>query len=138
MIIVIRISGLVEIPLKVQETLFRMRLRRKYSAILLKPSTENFKLLQKVRNFVAYGEIDKETLYDLLSKRGKTIGKTKIDPEKIIGQLDKKLLSDLGVKPFFRLHSPRGGINTKSHFPIKKGVLGDNGKKINDLIKRML
>jgi large subunit ribosomal protein L30 len=138
MIIVIRISGLVEIPPNVQETLFRMRLRRKYSAVLLKHGPENLKLLKKVRNFVAYGRIDKETLYDLLAKRAKSIGKTKIDPEKIIAQLDKKSLSDLGVKGFFRLHPPRGGINTKVHFPINKGVLGDNGEKINDLVRRML
>lgn len=138
MIIVIRISGLVEIPPKTQETLFRMRLRRKYTAVLLKKTSENVKLLQSVRNFVAYGEIDKETLYDLLAKRAQVIGKTKIDPEKIISQLDKKKLSGLGVKDFFRLHPPRGGINTKIHFPKNKGVLGDNSKKINELVKRML
>lgn len=138
MIIVIRISGLVEIPPKAQETLFRMRLRRKYSAILLRHSSENSKLLQKVRNFVAYGEIDKETLYDLITKRGRATGKTKIDAEKIIEQLEKKSLSNLGIKPFFRLHPPRGGVNTKSHFPIRKGILGNNGKKINELVRRML
>ncbi|MBI2632026.1 hypothetical protein HYW75_03410 [Candidatus Pacearchaeota archaeon] len=115
-----------------------MRLRRKYTAILMKKSTENMKLLQKVRNFVAYGEIDKETLYDLLAKRAQVIGKVKINPEKIINQLDKKSLSEMSIKDFFRLHSPRGGINTKRHFPKNKGVWGDNGKKINDLVRRML
>ena len=44
----------------------------------------------------------------------------------------------LGLKPFFRLHSPRGGINSKAHFPVRKGVLGDNKEKINELVKRML
>jgi len=51
MILAIRISGLVEIPKKVNETLFRMRLRRKYAAVLLKPTEENMKLLASVRNF---------------------------------------------------------------------------------------
>lgn len=138
MIIAIRISGLVEIPNNVQETLFRMRLRRKYTAVLLKEGEENKKLLQSVRNFIAFGPIDKETLVQLIEKRGQVIGNKKIDAQKIAEQLDKKPLDELGIKPFFRLHPPRGGISTKLHFPIKKGVLGDNKESINKLVRRML
>jgi len=40
------------------------------------------------------------------------------------------------LKPFFRLHPPRGGLkNSKEPFP--KGVLGYN-KEINELVERML
>ena len=138
MIIVIRISGMVEIPKDVQETLFRMRLRRKYSAILLKDNEDTHKLLQKVRNFVAYGTIDEETLISLLEKRGQASDKKKIDAKKVASELEKKDLEALNIKPFFRLHSPRGGIDSKVHFPIRKGVLGDNKEKINDLVRRML
>lgn len=138
MIIAIRILGLVEIPKKVNETLFRMRLRRKYTAVLLKETEENLKLLKSVRNLVAYGPINPETLKLLIEKRGKPLpsNKGKIDAPKIIEQLDKKRLLDLGIKPYFRLHPPRGGIDSKIHFP--KGVLGDNKEKINDLVRRML
>ena len=59
MIIAIRISGMVEVPKDVDETLFRMRLRRKYSAVLLHQTPENLKLLKLVRDFVAYGIINK-------------------------------------------------------------------------------
>ena len=52
MIIVIRISGLVEVPDKIQETLFRIRLRRKYSAVLLPSTQETYKLLKKIRDFI--------------------------------------------------------------------------------------
>jgi glycosyltransferase involved in cell wall biosynthesis len=45
---------------------------------------------------------------------------------------------ELNLKPFFSLHPPRKGINSKKHFGVKKGVLGDNKEQINDLIKRML
>ncbi len=138
MIIVIRISGMVEIPKKIQETLFRMRLRRKYSATLFNYSDENIKLLQNVRNFVAYGPINKETLTILLEKRGVSINKKKIEASKIIEQLDKKTLTELNIKPFFRLHPPIGGIDSKLHFPIRGGVLGDNKEKINELLRRML
>lgn len=140
MIIVIRISGLVEIPKRAQETLYRMRLRRKYSAILLKDNAENRKLLNKIRSFVAYGNISPETLKELLEKRGELLNKSskKQDLSSIIESLEKKDLESLGFKPFFRLHPPRGGVNTKDHFPIRKGVLGDNKEKINDLVRRML
>jgi len=138
MILVIRISGLVEVPREVNETLFRMRLRRKYSAVLLRESAENLKLLKNVRNFVAYGDINDETLALLLEKRGHSLEKKKIDGKTIAAQLKNKDLEDLKIKPFFRLHPPIGGIDSKIHFPLKKGVLGDNKEKINLLVRRML
>lgn len=139
MLLSIRISGLVGIPSEVKETLYRLRLRRKYSAVLLNPTQENLKLLKKLRNYIAYGDINRETLLDLIKKRAQPIGPDKkIDAEKIVEKLDKKNLKDLGLKPFFRLHPPRGGIESKKHFGIGKGVLGDNKDKINYLVRRML
>ena len=138
MILAIRISGLVEIPKEVNEALFRMRLRRKYCAVLIRETPENMKLLQHVRNFIAYGDVNDETLALLLQKRAVSTNNKKIDAKAVILQLKNKNLDDLDIKPFFRLHPPRGGIDSKIHFPIKKGVLGDNKEKINDLVRRML
>lgn len=139
MIIVIRISGMVGISHDVKETLYRLRLRRKYSAVLIKPSPETLKLIKKVRNFVAYGDIDNETLKELIEKRAQPVDKgKKIDAKKIILELEKKSLQSLGLKPFFRLHPPRKGIESKKHFGVGKGILGDNKKKINELVRRML
>lgn len=138
MILAIRISGHVEIPKKIEEALFRLRMRRKYTAVLIKPTEANLKLLKILRNYIAYGNISKEGIKLLLEKRGQSLDGKKIDSSKIIEQLDKKKLSDLGVKPFFRLHPPRGGIDSKLHFPIKKGVLGDNKEKIENIMGRML
>ena len=92
---IIRIKGQVGINKDVKETLFRLRLRRKYSCITLETTKENMGMLKKVRSFVSYGEISKETYEELLKKRGK----------KVQGKL----------KPFFRLHPPRGGAETKVH-----------------------
>jgi len=36
------------------------------------------------------------------------------------------------------LHPPRKGIESKKHFGVGKGVLGDNKEKINELLERML
>jgi len=140
MIAVIRISGDVNITERTRETLFRMRIRRKYATVLLQPTKPNMKLLEHVRNFVAFGTIDNATLALLIEKRGqlKEKGK-KLEVEKIINQIEKKEAAHWDIKPFFRLHPPRGGIDSKKHYGTsKKAVLGDNKEKINDLIRRML
>jgi len=120
MICVIRIHGMVGLNKKIVETLYRLRLRRKYSCIVLeKPTKEQLGMIKKVRDFVAFGEINEDTYKQLKEKRGK---------KDIKGNL----------KPFFRLHPPRKGIDSKKHFGVGKGVLGNNKEKINDLILRML
>ncbi len=139
MILVIRISGDVDLDEDVKETLYRLRLRRKYVAVILKPSAVNLKILKKMRNHVAYGSIDKGTLKELVDKRSIPVNKSKkIDTIKVIEELEKTQRAK-EIKPFFRLHPPRGGIDSKKHFGVsKKAVLGDNREKINDLVRRML
>lgn len=137
MILIIRISGLVEVNQDINETLDRLRLRRKYSAVLVKNTKEMQSILQKIRNFVAYGEVSKEDILALIEKRGQPI-KGKINLADVATNIDKKSLTDLGLKEFFRLHPPRGGIDSKLHFGVKHGVLGDNGKDISKLLRRML
>jgi large subunit ribosomal protein L30 len=136
MILVIRISGLVEMLSGMNETLFRMHLRKKYSAILLKETEGNKNLLQLIRNFVAYGPIDKATLELLISKRGISLNKKRVDYKRAVEIIESEGIDKAGIKPYFRLHPPRGGIKSKIHFP--KGVLGDNKEKINELVRRML
>ena len=121
-----------------QEALFRIHLRRKYNATLMQDTPMTRAVLKKIRNFVAYGAIDKETLAALLAARAKPLGGKKIDPVTVAAQLDKRSLQELGLKPYFSLHPPRGGIDSKIHFPVRDGVLGDNKEKINDFFRRML
>lgn len=113
MICAIRIKGKVGIPEKIENTLNRLRLRKKYSCIVFeKPTPEQLGMIRKVKDFVAFGDLNEETYKKLKEKR-----KTKI-------------------KNFFRLHPPRGGIKTKFNYP--KGVLGNHKDKINELVERML
>ncbi len=119
MIAIIRIKGDNKLPMKVRETLYRLRLRRKYVCVVLeKPTAEQLGMIKSVRDFVAFGNIDEDTYKELVEKRGQ---KTKD-----------------GLKPFFRLHPPRKGIDSKKHFGVNRGVLGNNKEAINDLIRRML
>lgn len=138
MLIVIRISGMVDVPENVGYLLNNINLRRKYVSILMDETDENRKLLNKIRSFVAFGTISHENLVKLISLRGEKVDKTKIDAEQIAKMLDKKSLRELNMKPFFRLHPPRKGIESKKHFGVGKGVLGDNKEKINLLLERML
>jgi len=135
---VIRISGMVKVKGDIANTLDRLRLRRKYVCVLVDTSNKNIKgMLEKVKHYVAYGEITKEVLVKLLKERGQTVDKKEIDADKVANEvLSGKKLSDLGLKPFFRLHPPRKGIRSKLQYP--KGVLGNNKDDINKLIKRML
>lgn len=117
-IAIIRIKGQVKLRKQIVETLYRLRLRRKYSCVVFdNPSKVQLGMIDKVKDFVAFGEINEETYKKLVDSRGKKDAKNKL-------------------KPFFRLHPPRGGIKTKVHFP--KGALGNHKEKINELIERML
>ncbi len=140
MLAVIRISGKVKMNKKLEETMNRLRLRKKYSCVLLSERPEIMGMVKDLRNFVAYGEIEEKTLLELVKARGKTFGKRNekiANPEKITKDLlAGKSMAELGMKPWFGLHPARGGIDTKSHYP--KGVLGNNKQDINKLIERML
>ena len=138
MICIIRIKGTVGLERGVVETLSRLRLRKKYSCVIIDPKKEDLGMIKKVANFVAFGKIKKDVFEEVIEKRGQIIDKTKkIDSKKIADELLKgKKYEELNLKPFFRLHPPRKGIKSKLHFP--RGVLGDNKEKINDLVLRML
>lgn len=138
MIAIIRIRGQVDIDRDVEETLNRLRIRKKYSCVVIREKPEYLGMLHKVENFVAYGNIDKETFKELVEKRGQAKGK--IDSEKIVKEFfegkSEKSWEEFRIKPFFRLHPARGGMKTKLHYP--KGVLGNNKEDINKLLRRML
>ena len=135
---VIRISGMVKVKKDMAETLDRLRLRRKYACVLIDGSDKNLiGMIEKIKFYVAYGSVDKETLIKLVKERGKSVDGKNVDAEKVAFSLMKgEKLSNLGLKPFFRLHSPREGIKSKLQYP--RGVLGNNDRDVNKLIMRML
>ena len=140
-IAVVRIKGQVGLKKPIVKTLNRLRLRRKYACVVFaKPNKIQEGMIKKVKDFVAFGEINKETFEKLIEARGQLINKKKkIDVKKTIEELEKgKKYEDVNLKPFFRLHPPRGGIDSKKHFGVQKGVLGNHKDKISKLIERML
>jgi len=142
-IAIIRISGIVKMEKKkAEETMKRLRLKKKYTCVLVDERPEMLGMIEVVKNFVAFGKIDEKTLADLLKYRGKKIGNVKAkvseaEAVKIAKEIMAgKTLEETGIVPWFGLHPARGGIDTKHHVP--KGVLGNHKDKLNELIERML
>lgn len=148
---VIRLRGSVGVRKSIKDTLKMLRLNKINHCVIV-PETKSFKgMLDFVKDYVTYGEINKETLTKLLEKRGRLPGNKPLSKENLkeITGFDsfedfadailkgKVKLKDYKIKPVFRLNSPRKGLKSKKkHYP--KGDLGYRGKDINELIERML
>jgi large subunit ribosomal protein L30 len=138
---VIRLKGSVGLRKDVKDTFSMLRLNRKMHCVVLK-DTENMKgMLQKVRNWSTYGEIDDNVLRHLIEKRGRKLGDKRLNKEEV-EEIFKKV-KETGkvpkeIKPVFRLTPPSKGFkkSIKQHYP--KGELGYRGEKINELLKRMI
>ena len=138
---VIRIKSSVGLRKDVMDTFSMLRLNRKMHCVVLKDS-ENVKgMLQKVRNWSTYGEIDDKVLRHLIEKRGRKLGDKRLKKEEV-DEIFKKV-KETGkvpkeIKPVFRLTPPSKGFkkSIKQHYP--KGELGYRGEKINELLKRMI
>ena len=154
---VIRIRGMSGIHPDVERTLYLLRLRQKYAAAIYHSSLPGiWGMLKRVENWATFGEVDKPTLVELIRVRGRLLGDKPITDEWVkaslglsgVEELADKLLSGevhyhklkrLGVKPFFRLHPPRGGFKGSIKRPYGDGgELGYRGSAINELIRRML
>lgn len=155
---IIRIRGTVDVRPDVEATLRMLRLHRRYTASIYHSNLPGIEgMLHKVKDWATWGEVDVETLADLIRRRGRLVGDRPItdlwvaENLKIPGgieELAKKLvngevhyhkLEPYGVKPFFRLHPPRGGFkgSIKKHYKAG-GELGYRGEMVNDLLRRML
>ena len=137
---VIRLRGSIDMEDDIKDTLAMLRLHRKMHCVVL-PETVDLKgMLQKVKDWITWGEIDEKVLRYLIEKRGRREGNKKLskeDAEKIINAImEKQKVSE--IKPVFRLTPPSKGFrkSIKQHYP--KGELGYRGKEINELLKRMI
>ena len=104
MIIAIRIAGQINMHPQPKEMLFRLRLRQKYTAVLMQDNDASKHTLQTIRSFTAYGPIDKETLVELLKARGfkydkagKSSKLSEADAVKLSVELEKKTANELSL-----------------------------------------
>ncbi len=124
-IAIVRVRGRVRVKKEIEETMQRLNLFRVNYCAVYDDTPSIRGMVQKVKDYVTWGEINDETLKMLHVARAKP---------------DKSENPKSEIKRFFRLNPPLKGYGRKG---IKKpfsvgGALGYRGDKINDLIKRML
>jgi len=111
-IAIIRIRGRTHVDKKKSDTLSLLGLDVKQHCVIIEATPVINGMVQKIRDFVTWGEINEET---------------------------EKLLAPRKKKKHYALHPPRGGFERKGiKMPFNKGgALGYRGEKINELLKRM-
>ena len=67
---VVRVRGKINLSPDVKKTFELLNLNNKNWCIVLKSSPSNIGMLKKVKDYITWGEISKETLNDLYKKRG--------------------------------------------------------------------
>ncbi len=113
-ILVVRISGQVKNKKKDNETLNRLKLRKKFASTLIdSDDLIRIGMVKSVSHMVAYGNVDENFIKDLKDKRSGT------------------------VENIFHLHPPVGGFKKSSKVSTPKGILGKH-EDIVKLVGRML
>jgi large subunit ribosomal protein L30 len=150
---VIRVRGTINVNEKTRDTLKMLRLTRVNHCVVI-PETPTYKgMLQVVKDYVTWGEIDKKAMTELLKKRGQLLGgkqitdkavKTNTGFESVIAYSSALLKGETKIKdfkqmkPVFRLHPPKKGYSSVKRAFSVGGALGYRGDKINELLRRML
>ncbi len=132
---VIRVRGRVKVRQAIAETLGRLRLGRVNNLVLINSANPSYSgMLKKCKDYVTFGEIDKETLVKLLSAKG-----AKLDEPGVSVLLSGvKSAKELGLEMPFGMHPPRKGYEGIKKAYRAGGALGNRGAEINKLIARML
>ncbi len=138
-IAVIRIRGKPGMGTDMLRTLSMLRLHRTHYCAVFEDTPSIRGMIDKVKGYVTYGDIDDETFSALVAKRGEPMVSRQSDRS---GTISYSFLEVGGKKynPVFRLAPPRKGFERKGiKLPFTQGgALGNRAEKINDLIKRMM
>jgi large subunit ribosomal protein L30 len=151
--IAVRVRGTVNVNPDIKKTLQLLNLTRANHCVLLDENASIKGMLQVAKDYITWGEIDKEILTKLITTRGKLEGDKELTEEYIksatshkdIEQLSEAIVGNKfkykeipGVKPIFRLNPPKKGYQSIKKSFTNNGALGYRGKEINKLIVRMI
>jgi large subunit ribosomal protein L30 len=152
-LVVVRVRGTVSAMKEARETLELLRLTHTNHAVLIDSRPAYKGMLQRVNNYVTWGEPTKETVAAMLQKRGRLAGQKKIS-EEFLTKAGYKSIDDLaeaivnckaqyskldGVEPRFKLHPPSKGYKGQTKNAYRAGgEAGYRGEAINELVKRMV
>ncbi len=150
--LVVRIKGQADVPHWATTTMTLLKLDKKYRATILPAKDNTLGMLNKVKHYISWIELDADLAKELLDKKARKSGYQKITPEDLkelgfntVDDLAKALsdgtatLSKLKpLKPWFALSPPKHGFkrSTKRLYG-QKGVLGSN-KELGTIVRRMI
>ena len=151
---VIRIRGGIGVPKKVKDTMKMIHLTRVNHSVFLNENSESYRgMLERVKDYITWGKVDKDMIRLILEKRAKMVGNKPVDETvlKSLGFDDLDKLAEAiannevdynkleGVKPLFRLSPPKKGFKGTKRGYNEKGSLGFRaGAGMNSLIERMV
>ncbi|MFP3871930.1 MAG: 50S ribosomal protein L30 [Candidatus Natronoplasma sp.] len=136
---------------KMEDTLKMLRLNRVNHCTVV-PDVETYKgMLNRVKDFITWGEVNEETLSELLKHRSDIEleeMEKKIKDQTSCGSVEEFVEAVLkdeitidevdGLRNLFRLHPPEGGYKGIKKAYKNGGALGYRGQDINDLLMIML
>ena len=150
---IIRVRGIVNVNPDIKRTLELLRLTKVNHCTLLEENKVYKGMLQMVKDYATWGELDKETLPKLIKSRGMLVGNKQITEEYLksatsydsVEKLSQAILDNKfkykeipDIKPLFRLSPPKKGYEGIKRSFRNGGALGYRGKEINKLIGRMI
>lgn len=152
-LIVVKIRGTVRAQREARETLDLLHLSHTNHAVLIDNRPAYMGMLQRINNYVTYGEPTKELVAAMIAKRGRLTGSKKITEEYLqkagynnIDELAEAVITLKAeykklpcIEPRFKLHPPSKGFKGQTKKGFKAGgEAGYRGEAINDLVKRMV
>ena len=150
---VIRVRGQPDVNYNIAHTMELMGLNRVNHCVIVPENASTKGMLQKIKDYCTWGEINEETLAALIRARGKLAGDKDLTDDYLkentefesIDALSKAIIENNyrlrdveAAKPVFRLHPPVKGYEGNKRSFQNGGALGYRAAAINDLINRML
>ncbi len=150
---IIRLRGTQNINPQTKDTLRYLRLTRVNHCVVLPQNETTQGMLRRAKDYVTWGEVDAKTLAAVIKSRGRVTGNNPLTDEHVAKHTSFKSIEELAaaivagkahyndvpdVKPLFRLHPARQGLEGIKRSVQAGGALGYRGKNINDLLGRMI
>ncbi|HDR73393.1 MAG TPA: 50S ribosomal protein L30 [Methanoculleus sp.] len=149
---IVQVRGTVKTRREIKDTLKMLRLHHVNHCVLVPDSPAYLGMIRKVKDFVAYGEVDEATLAQILRTRGRLTGNIRLTDEYVAAHTpfedidgfarglaagSAKMTDVPGLKPVIRLHPPRKGYRSIKRTYQQGGALGYYGPEINSLLYKM-
>jgi len=154
---VVRVRGGQQAGNRVWTTLEQLRLNKIHQMVFIPKNDSTIGMLNKVKDYVTWGEVSTEMIAKVLLKKAETPGgaskinddfikknsekyKSVISFAKALSENEARLTDISNLQPVIRLHPPHGGYERRGIKASYKtgGCLGYRGVDIEKLLERMI